>query len=199
MSRHNRRVPTAFFDRFTRDACAFADKYAGGKIISVLEGGYSDRALTSGTFAHLMGLTGASGPTSDWWAVNNLEKVSEPAFPIGSMRLTHFEQLEAAFKKRRGGRASGTTLAKDQEVWLHKAVTVFNEELNGIAVTPQPRPPPSTRTLRERNGTKAITSAKGAAKSKGSSSEEDTKDSPVKPPQKTLPRVVLKLGPKPEA
>jgi len=82
MSRHNRRVPTAFYDRFTRDACAFADKYAGGKIISVLEGGYSDRALASGTFAHLVGMTGVQGPVNDWWSLDNLQKV--PYIPMYS-------------------------------------------------------------------------------------------------------------------
>jgi hypothetical protein len=74
MSRHNRRVPTSFFHRFARDACAFSDRYAGGKLISVLEGGYSDRALISGSMAHLSGLV--DGPVDpEWWNVENLDLV----------------------------------------------------------------------------------------------------------------------------
>lgn len=40
MSRHGRTVPVEFYHRFTRDACALADRIAGGRIISVLEGTY---------------------------------------------------------------------------------------------------------------------------------------------------------------
>lgn len=38
MSRHGRTVPVEFYHRFTRDACALADRIAGGRIISILEG-----------------------------------------------------------------------------------------------------------------------------------------------------------------
>jgi histone deacetylase HOS3 len=79
MSRHNRKVPASFYHRFTRDACAFADRYARGRIVSVLEGGYSNRALTSGAMAHLSGLTDISGMggkiDENWWSVENLSKV----------------------------------------------------------------------------------------------------------------------------
>ena len=56
MSRHNRRVPTSFFHRFAKDSRVFADKFSRGKLISVLEGGYSDRALISGGMAYISGL-----------------------------------------------------------------------------------------------------------------------------------------------
>lgn len=83
MSRHNRRVPVSFYLRFAKDTREFADKYAKGKLISVLEGGYSDRALISGGMAHLTGLIDihAFGPTigggvhPDWWSVENLATV----------------------------------------------------------------------------------------------------------------------------
>ncbi|KAJ3494925.1 hypothetical protein NLJ89_g10712 [Agrocybe chaxingu] len=79
MSRHNRKVPTSFYYRFARDACALSDKYARGRIISVLEGGYSDRALTSGAMAHLSGLVDVPAGAKvdeDWWNVDNLIQVS---------------------------------------------------------------------------------------------------------------------------
>lgn len=38
MSRHGRTVPVEFYHRFTKDACALADRIAGGRIVSLLEG-----------------------------------------------------------------------------------------------------------------------------------------------------------------
>lgn len=79
MSRHNRKVPTSFYYRFARDVCAFSDRYACGKVVSVLEGGYSDRALISGAMAHLSGLVYDSPwggkVDEDWWNKENLVKV----------------------------------------------------------------------------------------------------------------------------
>lgn len=78
MSRHGRKVPTSFYHRFTVDARAFADRHAKGRLLSVLEGGYSDRALASGAMAHLCGLANpAEGKVDEqWWNVENLEKVA---------------------------------------------------------------------------------------------------------------------------
>jgi histone deacetylase HOS3 len=78
MSRHGRKVPTSFYHRFTVDACALADRYAQGRLVSILEGGYSDRALASGAMAHLCGLVnpGEGKVNEQWWNVENLEKVN---------------------------------------------------------------------------------------------------------------------------
>ncbi|KAI0338095.1 Arginase/deacetylase [Trametopsis cervina] len=104
MSRHERKVPTAFYHRFTRDACKFAGKYAAGRIISVLEGGYSDRALTSGALAHVTALADVDGITDqDWW---------------DSKRLA---QLEKATKRRRGRPARSDKLGS----WLRRTVEIF--------------------------------------------------------------------------
>ena len=77
MSRHQRKVPVSFYHRFARDTGAFAERYAKGRLISVLEGGYSDRALTSGAFAHLTGLVdnGDMGVDESWWSLENLTAV----------------------------------------------------------------------------------------------------------------------------
>jgi histone deacetylase HOS3 len=83
MSRHNRKVPTSFFYRFTQDVCAFANKWANGRIVSVLEGGYSDKALLSGAMAHLAGLVdGGTTVAKDnsketWWSSENIQMVRE--------------------------------------------------------------------------------------------------------------------------
>jgi histone deacetylase HOS3 len=60
MQRHKVNVPTDFYARFTSDVVKLAEEEGlgvGGRVISVLEGGYSDRALTSGVLSHLCGLT----------------------------------------------------------------------------------------------------------------------------------------------
>ena len=59
MQRHKVNVPTDFYARFTRDVIRLAEEEGlgvNGRVISVLEGGYSDRALMSGVLSHLTGL-----------------------------------------------------------------------------------------------------------------------------------------------
>jgi len=55
--------------------------------VSVLEGGYSDRALTSGAMAHLSGLVDVAqlgGKVSEeWWNVENLVKVGRCTLDFG--------------------------------------------------------------------------------------------------------------------
>jgi len=75
MQRHKVNVPTDFYARFTRDINAIADE-AGlgvdGRVISVLEGGYSDRALTSGVLSHICGLTDSAEATVPFDTPNGL-------------------------------------------------------------------------------------------------------------------------------
>ncbi|CDO69860.1 hypothetical protein BN946_scf184884.g19 [Trametes cinnabarina] len=213
MSRHQRKVPTGFYHRFAQDARKFADMYARGRLISVLEGGYSDRALTSGAMAHLVGLvdTGDIGVDQEWWNVPNLEA------------------LESATKKRRGGRPSQTA---PSEPWLARTIELFALMDSSHTIPTASRTPilPSSRTLRERKPP----SSASAASSKGRSSKSPEQAAP-KPGQrpahnetstvsssgsesdltdvtsgtlaekegtastKKLPRVILKLGPAPNA
>lgn len=56
MQRHDVNVPTEFYTMFTKDALKLAQLHCQGKVISLLEGGYSDKAIASGVFAHLIGL-----------------------------------------------------------------------------------------------------------------------------------------------
>ncbi|KAJ6116678.1 hypothetical protein N7512_006403 [Penicillium capsulatum] len=63
MQRHKVHVPTSFYARFTADVVRMSQEEglgADGRVISVLEGGYSDRALTSGVLSHLSGLGGTT-------------------------------------------------------------------------------------------------------------------------------------------
>lgn len=79
MNRHGCKVPTSFYHRFTRDVCAFSERFSGGRVLSVMEGGYDDRAVTSGAMAHVCGLVD-SGESSlvdpQWWSLANLQQVS---------------------------------------------------------------------------------------------------------------------------
>ena len=66
MQRHKVNVPTEFYARLTRDVVKLAAEEGtgvDGRIISVLEGGYSDRALCTGVFSHLSGLAGGQSIT----------------------------------------------------------------------------------------------------------------------------------------
>lgn len=62
MQRHSVNVPTGFYARIARDVTKIAEEEGTsvhGRLISVLEGGYSDRALTSGVLSHISGLAGS--------------------------------------------------------------------------------------------------------------------------------------------
>ena len=56
MQRHNVNVPTSFYNIFTKDALRLAQLHCEGKVLSILEGGYSDKALCTGIFSHMIGL-----------------------------------------------------------------------------------------------------------------------------------------------
>ncbi|KAL2131124.1 hypothetical protein VTI74DRAFT_5535 [Chaetomium olivicolor] len=117
MQRHNVNVPTDFYARFTRDVVRIAAEEGTsveGRIISVLEGGYSDRALCSGVFSHLCGLAGAgpsnkdqefggSGSELAQQVAQQRARVDSSASERGARRyepswwsLPELEQLEAA-------------------------------------------------------------------------------------------------------
>ncbi|EMD31374.1 hypothetical protein CERSUDRAFT_127402 [Gelatoporia subvermispora B] len=222
MSRHQRHVPTSFYYRFARDTRAFADRVANGRLLSVLEGGYSDRALTSGAMAHVVGLAAEDEARVDesWWSLERLV------------------ELEKATKKRRGGRPSQSIL---QQPWLERTLEIFNSIDVSASVSrkfaPRAPIPPSARTLRERKTeSPSVSALVKTQKSKSRASESTKPASAVKPEsysgtasiseesdtdslstissassavsgavrpegdpaQKKLPRVILKLGPRPD-
>ncbi|OJA15834.1 hypothetical protein AZE42_04033 [Rhizopogon vesiculosus] len=190
MSRHNRKVPTSFYHRFTLDTCAFADVYARGRIVSVLEGGYSDRALSSGAMAHLCGFIGDTIRVDErWWNVENLVK------------------LEKATKSHKSGRPSlGNSilepwLARTSELLLHLDVyrTPLQQSRRWVA--------PTSMSLRDRKKPLSGSSTPEVARkpSKGaqalaqtvSSSSSSTSESEAVGTlhPKKLPRVILHVRP----
>ena len=80
MQRHDRRVPVSFFSKYTRDIVRFANEHTEGKVVSVLEGGYSDRALTSAAMGHVLGMLDQPGEAG-WWTESELINVSGPSLP----------------------------------------------------------------------------------------------------------------------
>lgn len=83
MQRHKVSVPSSFYQRFTRDAVALADRYSNGKVFSVMEGGYGDRAISSASCSHMIGLvdtTDGLQHAKEWYDLDNM-KLLEKTFP----------------------------------------------------------------------------------------------------------------------
>lgn len=58
MQRHRVHLPTEFFNRFARDCVTLSRRCVDGRLISLLEGGYSTPAIATGMLSHLTGLAG---------------------------------------------------------------------------------------------------------------------------------------------
>ena len=88
MQRHKVNVPTEFYARFTRDIVDLADEDGlgvAGRVISVLEGGYSDRALSSGVLSHVCGLASSGKQKNQDLDSNSLSQ--EIASRLGNLRI----------------------------------------------------------------------------------------------------------------
>lgn len=205
MSRHNRKVPTTFFYHFTRDVCAFANKWAKGRIVSVLEGGYSDKALLSGAMAHLTGLvdgessSGKDDSREPWWSSENVQ------------------MLEKLAKKRRGPISALATKDDTPPPWFDRAsnlLAILDPRSAESSSSRSAFIPPSSMTLRMRKSNNQGTSTSPTAspdrkKADKNRHTDDVADASLlsesiaeaEPPgvTKKLPRVILKVGPRPEA
>lgn len=173
MSRHRRNVPTSFFHRFSREICRFANEYSAGKVLAVLEGGYSDRALSSGALATMVGLTESprllektflveDGDEMGWWSETNLGKLERACkkprrskIPPGSTHLSN---------------SSSTT---GDDAWLSRAVEILSL-IEGPETTPKPpkekQEPARWMQLRERRPRGAAASSEVTPQSSPSKS-----------------------------
>ena len=170
MQRHKVNVPTEFYSRFTSDVVQLAlEENSGcdGRVISVLEGGYSDRALCSGVISHLSGLCmptldGAKAQPSP--APSDLDQMmrglclaGSDASAKGSYDKSWWSQsnLSALELKvnppppaapKKGGRGSAPTYATPTESFAYKVVDTdkFARSISGsqLPVSTRPRPPP---------------------------------------------------------
>ncbi|KAJ5373810.1 hypothetical protein N7517_005816 [Penicillium concentricum] len=87
MQRHSVKVPTEFYAKFTADVIRLSKEEGlsvEGRVISVLEGGYSDRALSSGVLSHLSGLNENSEYKTEWWSHNQLRELDAIMAPAPS-------------------------------------------------------------------------------------------------------------------
>ncbi|KAI9893312.1 MAG: hypothetical protein M1814_000442 [Vezdaea aestivalis] len=79
MQRHKVNVPTDFYAKLTSDIVSLAEEEGlavDGRILSVLEGGYSNRALSSGVMSHISGLAGKDLLVND--------RIDEPHARLGA-------------------------------------------------------------------------------------------------------------------
>lgn len=119
MQRHKVNVPTGFYARFTRDVVELAQEASSGcegRVISVLEGGYSDRALCSGVLSHLCGL-----------CAQPMEVIKE----VGLAEGAGLDELVRGLHIDR----SPTTLSYDKTWWSLANLTALEMKVN-------PPPPP---------------------------------------------------------
>lgn len=120
MQRHSVNVPTEFYARITADLVKLSEEEdlgVDGRLISVLEGGYSDRALTSGVLSHICGLATDVAPplqpssdmfgTPKFQTINNwipensaMVDIAKPDFNSEWWALDNLEELEAVVAGR---------------------------------------------------------------------------------------------------
>lgn len=123
MQRHKVNVPTDFYARFTREIVQLAREHGSGcegRVISVLEGGYSDRALCSGVLSHLSGLC---------------------ARPSDSMNKEACAALDDMMNELRlNGNSAAPSLCYDKSWWSAANLTALEMKVN-----PPPPPGPGKR------------------------------------------------------
>jgi histone deacetylase HOS3 len=131
MQRHKVNVPTEFYARLTRDVVKIAEEEGtsvDGRIISVLEGGYSDRALASGVMSHISGLAG-----KDPVAVKN-----ETASEVDGQELS--QKLEGlGLQENHGG-----SLPYDPRWWSRASLDQLDNTINPPPPPPEPKAPVNT-------------------------------------------------------
>lgn len=120
MQRHGAHVPTSFYNRFTRDGLEIAREFSEGKVISLLEGGYSDKALSTGIFSHMTGLD--DRVWSDDWISPTVAKEFERGCKMrwsgcsAPFKKEHELHSQAIEKGIRAGRSLWPQEIKDQIV-----------------------------------------------------------------------------------
>lgn len=144
MSRHGRNVPACFYSLFSSAIEQFAQRRAQGKLVFVLEGGYSDRALVSGSMGILRGLM-TQGSSSTETAmddhdenVSDLERVLQVCRLEGNAAITKTNGLG----RRRGGFLKGAgkvNLDENDKDWIKRTKEVF-EFMTADDVDPSSRP-----------------------------------------------------------
>ena len=132
MQRHAVNVPTEFYARFSQDVVKLAQEEGtavDGHVISVLEGGYSDRALTSGVVSHLSGL----GQNASPFPTNEAEEMVS-AIQRMNLAAMGMEPSPSDHEKP-------TRVPEYDVEWWHAANLTALENY----ITPPPPPPPAPK------------------------------------------------------
>ncbi|GME42600.1 Histone deacetylase HOS3 [Neofusicoccum parvum] len=135
MQRHKVNVPTDFYARFTQDIVKMSQEEnlgVDGRVISVLEGGYSDRALASGVLSHLSGLCeGQKIPVA--------KKEPIALNGLGNEMMIDHPVLQQAYE-------NGEKTLRYNVEWWHEA------NLTALETMVYPPPPPAPKK-QQRGGT----------------------------------------------
>lgn len=126
MQRHKANVPTEFYAKFTADVARMAEEEGlgtDGRIISVLEGGYSDRALTSGVLSHLSGLSDTTASVTEEQQIDHL------ASEMTDLGLQNVLQESETNAQRTQGSSYDPTwwsspVLEELEAWVYPAPAV---------------------------------------------------------------------------
>lgn len=137
MQRHQVNVPTEFYARLSQDVVKIANEqglHVQGRVISVLEGGYSDRALFSGVFSHLSGLVSDQSDQAQ-------ENVRGLGYEMGQKLGTIAEPGPDAMETQR---PTGPSLHRYDASWWSSQHLDSLESL--VSHLPEPPRPPRTGT-----------------------------------------------------
>jgi hypothetical protein len=152
MSRHCTNVPTSFYHRFSIDVAHFAKTYSNNKVVAVLEGGYSDRALASGTLAMLVGLVDeqseAGKEAEGWWKLKELEKLEKACAP--PVIAPTIQRRGKVFTGATFSSAASNAMSKEDEEWIPRTIEIYNrlEGIDPSLITPKSTPPLTAREKR---------------------------------------------------
>lgn len=139
MQRHKVNVPTEFYARLSHDVVKLAVEEGlctDGRIISVLEGGYSDRALFSSTLSHLSGLIGNTSQ-------NNV--VGEPT-GLGAEMSQRIGTIKEADKSRHEPFSSSDP-SYQPSWWASEELDRLESHISSPAEVPQKHRQPSFSTF----------------------------------------------------
>lgn len=180
MQRHKVSVPTEFYARFTADIAKLADTAGtacNGRIISVLEGGYSDRALCSSTLSHLS-------------ALSLHQHQSEPSSIFGGLgsSMSTTSGTDLSLRMSSLNLANSHVEAYDVQWWSEENLTALEHHVNppalilvgGKKVRVGPQPTYATPT--ESFAYKVIDPAKFARSVSGTMREGVMPSRPLTPP-----------------
>jgi histone deacetylase HOS3 len=131
MQRHKVNVPTEFYARFTKDIVQLANEdgtSVDGRVISVLEGGYSNKALISGVLSHISGLCDGTE--------NGADEETQLVNGMASIGLSGLAPVSSTVS---------STMRYNTEWWHPSNLEILDQLLNPTPVAPAA---PNSRKVR---------------------------------------------------